>query len=128
MSHENVELVRGIYEAWRNGTSARGFMDPQIEYVNPHDAVEPGIRHGPESFAKVRDAYDDVRVEPTEFIDAGEDVVVLATIHAEGRASGLAVDWQHGYVWTVEGGKAVRFRWFNAPGEALEAAGLPPRA
>jgi hypothetical protein len=40
MSRENVELVRRIYAAWLAGTSARGFMDADIEYVNPPDAVE----------------------------------------------------------------------------------------
>ena len=68
MSHENVELVRGIYAAWAAGTSARGFMDPDIEYVNPPDAVETGTLRGPGSFGLIRDAYDDVEVRPNRFI------------------------------------------------------------
>jgi hypothetical protein len=40
-------------------------------------------------------------------------------------ASGVEACWRQGYIWTVGDGKAVRFRWFNDPREALEAVGLP---
>jgi len=123
MSQENVQLVRSIYDAWREGTSARAFMDPEIEYVNPPDAVEPGNRRGASSFARIRDAYDGVRIDPVEVIDAGDDVVVIAEVRAVGRGSGVPIEWNHGYIWTIREGKAVRFRWFNDPGQALAAVG-----
>ena len=124
MSDESIQVVRAIYDAWREGRSVRPLMDDQIEYVNPPDAVEPGTRHGPASFEAILDVYDDVRIEPQEMIDAGDDVVVLATVTATGRGSGVPIVWHHGYIWTVAQGKAVRFRWFNDPAEALAAAGI----
>lgn len=125
MSQENVDIVRSIYDAWREGTSARQYMHPEIEYVNPPDAVEPGTRRGADSFARIRDAYDDVRINPDEVIDAGGDeIVVIATVHATGRGSRVPIEWHHGYIWTIEQGRAVRFRWFNDPALALEAVGL----
>jgi len=124
MSQENVEIVRAIYAAWFEGESARDLIDPDIEYVNPPDAVEPGTRRGRRAFAGIRDAYDDVRIEPEEFIDAGDDVVVIARIKGTGRGSGVEVDWRQGYIWTIQSGKGVRFRWFSKPEQALEAAGL----
>ena len=54
MSSDNVELVRSIYAAWLAGTSARGFIDPEIEYVNPPDAVESGTRRGPPEWIYVK--------------------------------------------------------------------------
>jgi len=39
-------------------------------------------------------------------------------------ASGVEAQWRQGYVSTVRDGKAVRFRWFNDPREALQAVGL----
>jgi len=124
MSEENVEVVRRIYAAWLEGRSARDLIDADVEYVNPPDAVEGGTRHGRQAFAGIRDAYDDVRVEPERFIDGGADVVVIARITGKGKGSGLDIDWRQGYVWTVRDGKAVRFRWFTKPEQALEAAGL----
>jgi len=123
MSQENVQLVRDIYRLWSENQSARHLIDPELEYVNPPYAVESGTRHGRGTLTKIREVYPDFRVEPERFVDAGEDVVVIGT--ARGRtASGVEAQWRQGYVWTVRDDRAVRFRWFNHPDEALEAVGL----
>ena len=125
MTEANVSLVRAIYDAWASGRSARDFIDPEVEYVNPPDAVEPGVVIGRHAFAAIRSSYDDVRVDPQEYIDTGgDDVVVIARVRGRGRISGLEIDWRQGYIWTVHGGQAVRFRWFNHPQDALTAAGV----
>jgi hypothetical protein len=54
--------------------------------------------------------------------------VVLARYTGTGRVSGVPIEGEHGYVWTVRDGLAVRFRWFQSHREALEAAGLDPGA
>jgi ketosteroid isomerase-like protein len=123
VSEENVALVRRIYDAWRDGHSTRDFIAEDVEYVNPPYAVEPGTRHGRASFAGIREAYDDVEVRPHRFVDAGDEVVVLATITGRSREAGVPIEREQGYVWTVRDGRAVRFRWFNSAAEALEAAG-----
>jgi len=123
MSQANVELVRSIYALWSRDESADHLIDPNLEYVNPPYAVESGTRHGRGALGKVREVYPDFHVEPERFVDAGEQVVVIGI--ARGRsASGVEAQWRQGYVWTVRDGKAVRFRWFNDPKEALEAVGL----
>ena len=125
MSSANVEVVRSIYAAWQAGTSARGLMDPDIEYVNPPDAVETGTVRGPASFGLIRDAYDEVRVRPERFIEASEeDVVVVATLTAVSHGARIPIEREQGYIWTIRAGRAVRFRWFNTVAEALEAAGV----
>jgi ketosteroid isomerase-like protein len=124
MSAENVEVIRSIYAAWLEGTSARGFMDPEIEYVNPPDAVETGTLYGPKAFGLIRDAYDDVEVTPDRYVDSGDDVVVVATLTGISRGARIPVARQQGYVWTLKNGKAVRFRWFNNPALAFAAAGI----
>ena len=127
MSAENVELVRSIYGAWAEVRSARSFIAEDVEYVNPKDAIEPGILHGRRSFARIRDAYDDVRVVPERYVEAGDDdVVVIARLEVGTR--GLNTETTQGYVWTVRDGQAVRFRWFNDPAEALAAVGLQPES
>ena len=120
-----MELVRSLYRAWQDGSpSWRELMDPEIAYVNPDDAVESGTIHGPDSFTKWRGGYESFEIEPREFIDAGDEVVVIAAVRATGRASGMETQWDQGYVWTIRDGLAVRYRWFNDPRKALEAAGL----
>jgi ketosteroid isomerase-like protein len=123
MSQENVELVRRIYEAWGREESARDFIAEDIEYVNPSYAVESGTRRGRASFRVVRETYGDFKVRVERYVDAGEEVVVLAQYKGSGGGSGVPVSGEHGYVWTVRDGQAVRFQWFQSHREALDAAG-----
>lgn len=127
MSAEKVELVRRIYDAWDREESARDFIAEDVEYVNPSYAVEPGVRRGRASFRVVRETYEDFMLEIEEILDAGgDDVLVLAHYTASGRGSGVPLQGEHAYVWTVRDGQAVRFRWFQSHREAYEAAGLTP--
>lgn len=123
MSQENVEIVRSIYAAWSRNESAEDLIDPELEYVNPSYAVESGIRHDRNALRAVREVYPDFRVEPERFVDAGDDVVVIGVARGT-SSSGLESQWRQGYIWTVRDGRAIRFRWFNDPNEALDAMGL----
>ena len=129
---DNVALVRRIYEAWwAHGTpAASGLLDPAIEFVNPPEAIEPGTHVGIDPFQRAVERIDELmegyRVEVEEMTAAGDEVVVIGTIHARGRASGAEIRRRHGYVWTIRDGRAVRFRWFSEPAAALTAAGLEP--
>jgi ketosteroid isomerase-like protein len=125
VSEQNLALVRQIYDAWDRNASARDFIAEDVEYVNPSYAVEPGTRVGRRSFVVVRETYEDFKIRVERFIDAGDDdIVVLARYTASGTASGVRLEGEHGYVWTLRDGQAVRFRWFSSHAEALEAAGI----
>jgi len=76
-----------------------------------------------ELWSKDESVYPDFHVEPERFVDAGEDVAVIGTARGT-SASGVEAQWRQGYVWTVRDGRAIRFRWFNDPDEALKAVGL----
>ncbi len=127
-----MELVRRIHGIWASDGlgAATELLDPGIEWVNPDDAVEPGVRRGLPSVIEadksVNLSFDDVELDIEDFLDAGDHVVVIATLHARGRGSGATVNRRQGYVWTIANGRAVRFSWFNDPAVALEAAGLSP--
>jgi ketosteroid isomerase-like protein len=123
MSPENLELVRTIYRRWGEGESTSDLIDPELEYVNPPYAVESGTRRDRRALGDIREVYPDFRVEPERFVDAGDEIVVIGTARGT-SASGLEAQWRQGYVWTVRDGRAVRFRWFNRPEEALEAVGI----
>jgi ketosteroid isomerase-like protein len=128
VSEADVELIRRLYEAWNSGQSAREFIAEDAEYVNPSYAIEPGTRRGRRAFVAVRDTYEDFAVQVGELIDAGRGrVVVLGRYTATGSGSGIRMEGEQGYVWTVRGDQAVRFQWFNSHREALEAVGLDSR-
>jgi len=125
MSEENVELVRQIHERWDREESMRGLVAKDIEYVNPGYAVEPGTRIGRAGFRSVRETYPNFKFHVDRYVDAGDDqVVVLGRYRASGGASGVELEGDHGYVWTIRDGVAVRFQWFQSHAEALSAAGV----
>ncbi len=130
MSQENVEIVRRIYAHWAPGSSPSesSLLHPEIEWVNPPYALEPGTRSGLDAFTSITDELDekfgDFRMEVERLVDVGDRVVVIATMRGRGTGSGIEVENRHGSVWTVRDGKAVRYQWFQEPEEALEAVGL----
>jgi ketosteroid isomerase-like protein len=132
MSQENVGIVRRGYEAFaEDGVFHLGFLDPEIEWRGPRqfaDLAEPhygheGVRR---YFEKVLEAFEDYRMVPEEFIDAGPDqVLVFSREGARGRGSGAEVETHPtAHLWTIRGGKAVRMQSYWERSEALKAAGL----
>jgi ketosteroid isomerase-like protein len=130
MSEENVEIVRRIYASWAPGSSPAesNLLHPDIEWVNPGDALEPGTRTGIEAFTSITEGLDntigDFRMDVERFTDVGDRVVVIATMRGHGSASGVEIERRHGAVWTIRDGQAIRFQWFYEPDDALEAVGL----
>jgi len=130
MSQENVEIVRGIYEAWarREFPGPAGVLDPEIEYVNPAGAVEPGTRYGLEAFTRAVEqvfveGWDGWRFETERFTPSGDRVAVALRYRARGRESQVEVEGELSALWTLHDGKVVRFEWFHGADEAFEAIG-----
>ena len=125
MSQENVEIVRRAFDAYnrRDFDALWDLTDADAEWVNPEYAVESGTGRFRQALEKLLEVWPDFLVEPEQFLDAGDDVVVVGTVRGT-VASGVELHRHMGYIWTIRGGKAVAFRWFNDPAEALEAVGL----
>jgi len=130
MSEQNVEIVRRLYEAWRQDGygPVPELMDPEIEFVNPAYAVEPGTRHGYDGFAaaarSLGSVFSPYRVLDAQFFDVGDQVAVRARVATQSVAGEVPVEAERGYVFDLRDGKVIRFAWFSDPLEALEAVGL----
>jgi ketosteroid isomerase-like protein len=134
MSQEDVELVRGVFEAAASGDTAAvmALYDPDIEWDvsrTQRGAMAGRAGRGREALLRwLRDWYDaweTVDDDLEELIDAGDQGVVSIMVQrGRGRASGVAVEDRLGAVWTIQEGKVVRTVWFPSPEEALEAVGL----
>jgi ketosteroid isomerase-like protein len=68
--------------------------------------------------------WDDWRIEPETFIDAGGDQVILIFREIGRSESGLRMDERHAELYTVRDSKVVYRKGFSDPDEALAAAGL----
>jgi len=136
MSQANVDALRRVYEAMARGDfwTAREVFHPEIEWSwssSMSGLTGVDTYHGIEGVeAATRDAleaWDVFRQEAEEFIEAGDDVVVLIRQHGRPRGSTREVEDEVAQVWTFRDGSAIRFRAFETPAEALEAVGLPQR-
>jgi ketosteroid isomerase-like protein len=67
-----------------------------------------------------------VVIEPQEFFERGDQIVVFALVRSRPRGSNAVVENRIGHVWTMRDGKAVRLQIFPEREKALEAAGLSP--
>jgi ketosteroid isomerase-like protein len=67
-------------------------------------------------------AFDEVRIEPSEYLACGRHVVVPATVHGRGRG-GVAVSANSAQLFTFEDGRLMRITLFQGRDEALAAAG-----
>lgn len=123
MSNDELEVVRSIFAAWNRRKSGREYMSPELEYVNPENAVETGTRTGPETFGRITDVYD-WTFDRAEYHEVGKQIVVLADGHAHAKGSGVTAPFKQVYELTIENGLLVRFRWFDDPDEARAATGL----
>ncbi len=128
MSQANVEIVRAIYDDWLRGKTAIDRFDPEIAMVEsrtipgaPSAYGIDAVRRYMESFPKY---WREIRFEPQEYIDAGEQVVVMARLVGRGKSSGAEVKRTWAYVWTLRAKKALRMEAYADRAEALEAVGL----
>jgi ketosteroid isomerase-like protein len=68
--------------------------------------------------------WDDYETAPVEYVDAGDEVVVLSRESGRGRHSGVRVEREVAQVHTFRDGVVIRIRVFPSWREVLEAAGL----
>ena len=131
MSQENVEIIRRGYEAFAEGRVAFEHLDPEIEWHGPREFPDlTGPYHGHDGVRRymetLSEVFDDYRMVPEEFIDAGANqVLVFSREGGSGKGSGAAVQTHPtGHLWTIRDRMAVQMESYWERREALEAAGL----
>jgi ketosteroid isomerase-like protein len=153
MSQENVEIARRMYEEARDTyygriealhkahesgdfgefmPTAQEALDPDFVLTPPEDSPFPeaGTREwrGREGFLRFvagqAEGFDAMSLEPEEFIDAGDRVVVPLQFGGQARYTGIEVKFAVVHVVTIRDGKAARLDIYMTRDEALEAAGL----
>jgi ketosteroid isomerase-like protein len=129
MSQENVDIVRAAYDAYN-----RGDLDAALKLAAPDCELDWSRGVGPNRgvykldqmrsfFDDFADTFESVRVEPDEFVDAGDHVVVPQTGYIRGR-EGVEATARVSLLWTCRDGAIVRISLYQQKREALEAAGL----
>jgi ketosteroid isomerase-like protein len=127
---DNVEIVRSIYAHGLLDTTTghEALAASDIEYVNPPDAIDPGVRRGGsevrKALAGLTDVFDQREHRLIRLFDAGDAVVAQVMFRGRGSASGARVEQEEAQTWTFQDGRLVRFEWGRDLGKALSAVGL----
>jgi ketosteroid isomerase-like protein len=126
---DNVETVRLGFAAMERGDvdAIVEMLDPEVEFVNPDYAVEPGVRQGVDAYVGALAAFTEIFDTPRFFLDelveVGDKIVVTGRFSARAKGSGVNVGPQRfGGVMTIRGGRLLRYEWFREPAEAHAAA------
>ena len=130
MSQQNVELVKRTLKAFEQGglDASLRYYDPEVTWQEARDEPEAETYRGHDGLRALAEKwlmpFDDLRIEPQEFIDAGEAVVMPYRFRARERSSGTDVTAPEMWVFWLRDGKINEVREYRHKAEALEALGL----
>jgi ketosteroid isomerase-like protein len=130
MSQENVELIRGLYDAFAKGDipGVLGRLDPDIVWNEadnfPYADRSPYV--GPQSiltgvFARLANEWDGFGCEVAEILDAGDRVIVFGHLLGTYRATGRSIRAQMMHDWTIAEAKATRFQEYTDTKQVADA-------
>jgi ketosteroid isomerase-like protein len=130
MSQENVEIVKTKIDAYNRGDwdaflfkdAAPGFEVDFSRAIGPWRGVF-GLDQIRRVVMEIREIWESARLEPHEFIEAGDVVVVPVTMHGKGRG-GIEVVSRITFVWTIRNGAIERVTMYQERQDALEDLGL----
>ena len=129
MSQENAEIVRRWIEAYnrRDMEALNRLNDHDFEFRSIFVGIESVFR-GPEGlnayFTALDDAYDYFLLVPSDFIDAGAAVLMVANVDWCGKGSGAQGETPIVAAFWLRAGKVFREETFTDRADALEAVGL----
>jgi|SRR5215211_1869273 len=130
MSQENVEVVCDVFAAANERDFPRAMSHYAEDVVLVANAfLGRGTFNGSHAvgqwFANWLAAFEpDYHFDIEETRDLGDVVFLFATCYGHGRASGVEVHGQTGFLYRLRDGKIVRIELYPSRAEALEAAGL----
>ena len=130
MSEENVEVVRRLYGLWPDLVSAaEEVLDPDVVIdVYSRNVLTPALYHGFDGFrqflGRVEEVWENLRVEPEELIDAGDNVVATVRMWGKRRSSQTKAETRAFTIWTFRDGKVLRYTSYQTKRQALESVGL----
>jgi ketosteroid isomerase-like protein len=120
VSLTNVEIVDRFLSA--DVDEALSYAAPDIVWNPIEELPAQGHEAVRTSLARWKAEWDDYEVEPEEFADIGDRVVVTVRLRGRGRSSGVQIDARFYDVYTLRDGKIVRMDQFTDRAEAISGS------
>ena len=129
MSQSEIEAIKAHYEAISRQDWAAVFRDahPDFDFRPPaRGLIDAGPVRGPDGARKAMadffSPYEEVTIEPVEFHERGDRIVVYFLLRTRPHGSSKTVELQAGHLWTMRDGRAAGLEIFPEREKALEAA------
>jgi len=130
VSQENVDKTHDFIASFNRHDfdAAVESFDPEIEWVLPaiqrSDSCK-GIEEIRRFWAGLDETFEELRLDPQETIDAGDDVAIRLRFYGVGKGSGAVLDTEmYHQLTTFRDGLIVKIEYFAGWDEVLEAAGM----
>jgi ketosteroid isomerase-like protein len=127
MSQANVDKVRAFIDAYnrRDFDAAVESFDPEIDWVLPARQSSDSGR-GPDDVKRfwedLEETFEELRLDPQEFVDVGDRVATRLRYYTRGKGSGVVIEGElYHQVVTFRDGRMVRIEYFGDWAQALDA-------
>jgi uncharacterized protein len=115
-----VDIVRRSYVAFERGDmdAVMADMHPEIEWHQAQGLPHGGLYRGLEEvrrniFDPLDDEWwDEFTAVPDEFLEAGDQVVVIGRYRGTAKETGKQLDVPFVHIWSMSGDQAIRFRQY----------------
>jgi ketosteroid isomerase-like protein len=130
VSQENVEIVERAMAAYMGNDEAtvRELVAPDVVISTRPDQPDAHDHHGYDGMLRASaewlEAWDQQTFEATRVWDVENFVFVGARESGRGKVSGVPMDHDSTFVYTLSAGRIVRIQIFASQHEALKAVGL----
>lgn len=124
----NAEAAKNAYEAFSKGDveTLKEGMAEDAEWQTSDELPLGGVTHGRdaimENFSQIPNYWSSFSVEPSEFIDAGNKVIVRGTQRATGEGGSFEAPFLHLLEYSDDG-RLVRGEFHADSAKALKALG-----
>jgi SnoaL-like protein len=119
----NVEVVRRIFERWAEGDSATDWADADIDFCGPDLRAGRGVELMARLWGHWLGSMNECAVVPEQFLEAGEDeVLVPVRVACRRKASGATPEVRIGVsLFRLSAGKVVRLSFLTDTAPDLES-------
>jgi ketosteroid isomerase-like protein len=130
MAEVYVKRLQRGYRAFRLGgvDAIVQLVGPELEVRDRESAPDRETLIGGDGIRELvrlnEEVFDQLELEPREFIDAGDYVLVVLRMRVRGRTSGAALECETVHAWEFRNGHAARMQIYADKARALEALGL----
>ena len=131
MGDDEIRRLREAYTAISRGDAETlgSLVAHDIEWTLPDSLPWGGTRHGPDGIAAMVEIFtehvDGVFADPDDFIDAGDQIVVLGRLRGCFRSCGEDYEVPFAHVWGLSDGVPNRFRGYLDTAPILELLNRP---